>query len=57
MISICSEGNESDFNELKESYVDFYLNKCVKTTFHMMVKAKVLIVAKSSFSYAAGILN
>jgi hypothetical protein len=35
----------------------FELNTNIEKTFHSMVKAKILVIAKSRFSYCAGILN
>ena len=37
--------------------VDVHLNGNVKESFHMMVSARRLVIAKSSFSYVAGLLN
>lgn len=56
-ITIFSEGNEEDFKELKKPNVIFKLNGYIQETFHSLVKAKVLIIAKSSFSYSAALLN
>jgi len=56
-ITIFSEGDINDFMDLKDENVFFKLNTCIKETFHSLVKAKVLIMAKSSFSYTAAILN
>ena len=56
-ITIFSEGNIEDFEELKGENMFFKLNTCIKETFHSLVKAKVLVMAKSCFSYAAALLN
>jgi len=56
-ISIFSEGTCDDFAELKQERVEFKLNEDITETFHSLVCAKVLVMAKSSFSYAAAILN
>jgi hypothetical protein len=56
-ITIFSEGNLNDFEDLIGDNVFFKLNTCIKETFHSLVKAKVLVMAKSCFSYCAGILN
>jgi len=56
-ITIFSEGNYEDFKEfeIEEKYLK--LNTCICETFHSLVSSKVLIMAKSSFSYCAGLLN
>lgn len=56
-ITIFSEGKEEDFEELKRENVTFCLNGDITETFHSLVKAKNLIMAKSSFSYSAALLN
>lgn len=56
-ITIFSEGIEDDFKELQDLDINFQLNVNIKETFHSMVQAKVLVLAKSSFSYCAGLLN
>ena len=56
-IKIFSQGNITDFKELQNERVFFYLNKSVEETFHSLVIAKVLLTAKSSFSYSAALLN
>ena len=56
-ITIFSEGNIQDFEDLKGENIFFKLSTCIKETFHSLVKAKVLVVAKSSFSYTAALLN
>jgi len=56
-ITIFSEGSIDQFEDLIGENVFFKLNTCIKETFHSLVKAKVLVMAKSCFSYAAAILN
>lgn len=56
-INVFSEGKEEDFNELRHERVSLKLNVDIETTFHSLVSAKVLVMAKSSFSYCAAILN
>ena len=56
-IVIFSEGNIEDFNELNGKNLLFKLNKSIEETFHSFVSAKILVTAKSSFSYSAAILN
>tara|TARA_B100000123_G_scaffold222402_1_gene170983 strand:- start:281 stop:1051 length:771 start_codon:yes stop_codon:yes gene_type:complete len=55
-IKIFSQGKLEDFKDLDNNCI-FELNKDIKYTFHSMVIAKVLVTAKSSFSYCAGLLN
>ena len=56
-ITIFSEGKEEDFEELKGENIAFCLNGNITETFHSLVKAKILIISKSSFSYSAALLN
>ena len=56
-INVFSEGKEEEFNELRHERVSLKLNVDIETTFHSLVSAKVLVMAKSSFSYCAAILN
>ena len=56
-ITIYSEGNINDFNELINDRVLFSLNKNIEDTYHSLVTAKVLVIAKSAFSYSAAMLN
>ena len=46
-----------DFKELIGNNISFRLNECIEETFHSLVCAKILVVAKSTFSYSAAILN
>lgn len=60
-VHIFSEGKLEDFIDIKENInnatVHFHLQENIKNTFHAMVEADVLVVAKSSFSYTAALLN
>jgi len=56
-IVIFSEGSIENFNELNGKNISFKLNKSIEETFHSLVSAKILVTAKSSFSYSAAILN
>ncbi|UCE36779.1 MAG: hypothetical protein JSW00_14875 [Thermoplasmata archaeon] len=54
---IYSQGYKRDFSEIDQNGIDFHLNECVFTTFHHMVSADVLVMAKSSFSYSAALFS
>jgi hypothetical protein len=58
-IIIYSEGKKSDFNDILESdnNIELKLNDDFNLTFQELVQSKILVVAKSSFSYVAGLLN
>lgn len=56
-ITIHSQGNLNDFSELLGENISCKLNEDIRVTFHSLVTAKVLVLAKSSLSYSAGILN
>lgn len=56
-ITVFSEGKRSDFDDLVSDNVTLNLNGDITETFHSFVTAKVLVMAKSSLSYSAGILN
>lgn len=56
-ITVFSEGNEDDFKDLGVEPSQLKLNEDVLTTFHSLVTAKILVIAKSSFSFVAGLLN
>jgi len=56
-ITIVSEGAYEDFKELELDESCYKLNQPVWEAFHSLVTAKVLVTARSSFSYAAAILN
>jgi len=56
-ITIFSEGITEDFDELNDMNLSFKLNLNIMETFHSLVSAKILVTAKSTFSYSAAILN
>lgn len=56
-ISIYSEGKIEDFNDIQNNNVKIILNQSICQDFHSLVKAKILVTAKSSFSYSAALLN
>ena len=56
-IVIFSEGKIQDFSELNGNNISFKLNVPIEETFHSLVSSKILVTAKSSFSYCAAILN
>ena len=61
IIHIFSQGEESDFKDITDSFnnksIIFHLNEEIQLTFHSLVKADYLIIAKSSFSYSAALFN
>jgi hypothetical protein len=61
LIHIFSEGKPEDFKDIIQLFPEnkfiFHLNENIQLTFHSMVKADILILSKSSFSYCAGLLN
>jgi len=56
-ITIVSEGKIEDFKDLELVCDDFLLNASIPVSIHTLVCAKVLVMAKSSFSYTSAILN
>ena len=56
-ITIHSQGSLADFSDLLGENISCKLNEDVRETFHSFVTAKVLVMAKSSLSYSAAILN
>jgi hypothetical protein len=56
---IFSEGNEDDFKDILQiyPYTKLHISKDIQLTFHCLVEADVLIMSKSSFCYAAALLN
>jgi len=56
-IHVYSEGKMEDFQDLQQDRVAFHLNMTIEESFHSLVCAKVLVTAKSSFSYCAALLN
>lgn len=57
MITVFSEGKVGDFNDIGLPEANFCLNADIRSTFHSLVLAKVLVCSKSSFSYSAALLN
>ena len=61
IIHIFSQGEESDFKDIVNSFnsksIIFHLNEEIQITFHSLVEADILIIAKSSFSYTAALFN
>lgn len=56
-ITIFSEGEIRHFKDLGLEDGCFVLNGDITKTFHSLVRAKILITANSSLSYAAALLN
>jgi hypothetical protein len=56
-IGIYSEGKISDFDELNMMTKNIYNDLCPFTTFHNLVSADILVMAKSAFSYVAALLS
>ena len=60
-ICIFSEGDESDFNAFNLTHrfphTRLYLNGGIREAFHSVMVAPRLVMARSSFSYAAALLN
>ena len=56
-ITVFSEGNYKDFDDLGLEESCFRLNIDIFETFHSLVCSKILIQSYSSFSYCAGIIN
>jgi hypothetical protein len=56
-VRLFSLGDEKDFSSLERLGVELCLNTPTVPTFRELVEADVLVMAKSSFSYAAAILN
>ena len=60
-ICIFSEGDESDFNAFNLTHrfphTRLYLNGGIREAFHSLVVAPRLVMARSSISYAAALLN
>ena len=54
---IYSQGDDADFSEIAQDSIFFHLNECQFTTFHHMVSADVLVMARSSFSYSAALFS
>ena len=56
-IHIYSEGNLDTFKNLLDLNINFHLNEDPLLTIHHLIKADVLFMAKSSFSYIASFYN
>jgi len=56
-ITLHSEGNLADFSDLLGENISCKLNEDIRQTFHSFVTAKVFVMAKSSLSYSAALLN
>lgn len=56
-VCVVSEGKKSDFEGLDRRGVHFLLGGDLKIAFHTMVRARALVVAFSSLSYCAALLN
>ena len=56
-VRLFSQGDEKDFASLRDQGFELCLNTPAIPTFRALVEADILIMAKSSFSYAAAILN
>jgi len=54
---ICSQGEKEDFQEFEVFKPKYLLNNDEFETFNYLVTADILFMAKSSFSYVAGLLN
>lgn len=53
---VVSEGDTSDFPDFENLNITFHLNESMEDTWGRMILADVLIMAKSSFSYAVAVL-
>lgn len=56
-IHIYSQGLREDFGVLNDLDLTFHLDECTYTTFYNLTSADILIMAKSSFSYAAALFS
>jgi hypothetical protein len=56
-VRLFSQGKAEDFRAFAERGVELHLDEDVFATFHHLVCADVLLVAKSSFSYLAGVIG
>lgn len=57
MIRVFSQGTEQDFRDLHQFGIEFHLNEDLLSTFHSLVLADVLVMAKSCLSYSAALLS
>ena len=56
-VRLYSEGQVADFGQLGDMDVEFHLNECPFSTFNNLVSADILLMSKSTFSYAAALLS
>ena len=56
-INLYSQGEVTDFKEFEKFTIDFHLNESIFSTFHNLIHSEILILAKSSFSYLAGLYS
>ena len=56
-VHLYSEGDETEFGELRDMDITFHLGESPFLTFHNMVRADVLLMSKSTFSYVAALLS
>ena len=56
-VHVYSQGRNSDFADFEPLRVSLHINESPFVTFHNLVKADMLIMAKSSFSYAPALLS
>lgn len=57
VLRVFSQGEEKDFPALMPFGVEFHLNEDLFATFDSLVKADVLVMAKSCLSYSAALLS
>ena len=61
VIHVFSEGEDSDFQDIIDAFGDvnvvMHINENICATFHHLVMADIMVVARSSFSYCAGLIN
>ena len=57
ILSVFSEGQESDFFELQEMGAKLFLNVDAIWTMRQLIEADILIMSKSSFSYVAALIS
>jgi hypothetical protein len=57
VIRVFSDGDEAELGALQQLGVEFHMNEDLFSTFHSLVNADVLVMAKSALSYAAALLS
>ena len=57
ILRVFSQGETKDFPALLPFGVEFHLNEDLFATLHSLIKADVLVMAKSSLSYSAALLS